>query len=216
MGATTVLQVQVGGVCCHITCPNDTSFCFNVPDSLIKLNKPTYTSSSPNAGGTGPELIVCMIRCGIMHPGLSCRNYCGEMVCACIERTDWFLYNECSAQSTFTFTIKFGTSPPIVGGWSTFAMDNPLLSLTVQSGPAGGCGILGMDIIPATRFILNLRATILREPITIHLLCMTRAGHRTIPFMVVVDSASGPDIYCISVVCPGDTVTYHKFQLHKL
>ena len=27
--------------------------------------------------------------------------------------------------------------------------------------------------------------------------------------MVIVDSASGPDIFCISVVCPGDTVTYH-------
>ena len=28
-------------------------------------------------------------------------------------------------------------------------------------------------------------------------------------FMVVVDSASGPDIYCISVFVRGDTVTYH-------
>ncbi len=211
LGATTVLQVQVGGVCCHITCPNDTSFCFNVPDSLIKLNKPTYTSSSPNAGGTGPGT-DCVYdsmwnNAPLVYP-------VGTTVVKWYVRALNGQIDSCTMNVVRNppslFTIKFGTSPPIVGGVINICNGQSITFVDSSIGTSGrlwnfGNGYYSGNAIhteppshypPGTYY----------DTLTVYDACGT--PHDT-AFMVVVDSASGPDIYCISVVCPGDTVTYH-------
>ena len=109
-----------------------------------------------------------------------------------------------------SYTISFTTSPPIVGGVINICNGQ---SITFNDNSTGISGLLwnfgnGYYSSNATHTepAWHYPPGTYYDTLTVYDDC--GSPHDT-AFMVVVDSASGPDITCISVQCPGDTVTYH-------
>ncbi|MCC7231663.1 MAG: PKD domain-containing protein, partial [Bacteroidia bacterium] len=207
MGATVLLQLSASGQCCHLECPNDTVFCFTVPDSLIKLSKPVYqgNGSFPNGGDCFYDSI--WNDAPLVFP-------VGTTV------VTWFVHNltgqidTCQQNVTrnppSVYAIKFGTSPPVIGGVINICNGQSITFVDSSTGTSGllwnfGNGFYSSNPVhtepgwhypPGTYY----------DTLTVYDDCGN--PHDT-AFTVVVDSSSGPDITCISTVCPGDTVTYH-------
>ncbi|MFM9051485.1 MAG: PKD domain-containing protein, partial [Bacteroidota bacterium] len=108
------------------------------------------------------------------------------------------------------FSISFTTSPPIVAGvinicnGQTVTVNNNSTGITGQLWNFGN-GFYSTNAthtVPAWQYPPGTYY----DTLTVYDACGN--AHDT-AFVVVVDSASGPDIFCISTVCPGDTVTYH-------
>ncbi len=202
-----VYTVTIGGPCCKLNC-RDTAFCFNLPDSAIHLVKPTYTSSGSVAGGNGAcfadsiwsnaplvyPVGTTVVTWYALHNGMldSCQSN--------VIRNPPSVYFTC-----------FTTNPPIVGGVINICNGQSVyFNANCSSGITGllwnfGNGYYsgnsvhtepGSHYPPGTYY----------DTLTVYDDCGT--PHDT-AFQVVVDSSSGPDIYCLSVQCPGDTVTYH-------
>jgi len=213
-GVTVLFPVTIGGPCCKLNC-KDTTICFDVPDSLVVLKKPTYTSSDTSlaGGGTGPGQgnIACTYDSiwsnspGIFPVGSTVVTWYvlkNGVLDSCTQNV---IRNPPSA-----YNIIFSTSPPIIAGVINICNGQSITFVDNSTGTTGrlwnfGNGFYstnqtntqpGVNYPPGTYF----------DTLTVYDAC--GSPHDT-AFMVVVDTASGPEIFCISVVCPGDTVTYH-------
>jgi len=206
-GASATLSITVGS-CCHLVCA-DTTVCFSVPDSAIHLAKPKFISSN---SGSNPSHDTCIYD--------SVWNNSPGVYPVGITPVTWYVrltngqIDSCTSNVTrrppSVYTIIFSTSPPVVN--DTIHVCNGT-SITFTDNSTGTTGRLwnfgngyysgnavhtepGSHYPPGTYY----------DTLTVFDDCHN--PHDT-AFIVKVDSASGPDIYCISVVCPGDTVTYH-------
>ncbi|MEP7264016.1 MAG: PKD domain-containing protein, partial [Bacteroidota bacterium] len=203
---TIVYTVTIGGPCCVLNC-RDTSFCYNVPDTAIHLVKPTYSGSDP-VGGSSPcfydsiwnnapniyPVGTTVVKWYVLHNGVldSCTSN--------VIRNLPSVYNIC-----------FTTSPPIVGGVINICNGQSItFNANCSSGISGllwnfGNGYYSGNAVhtePGSHYPPGTYY----DTLTVYDDCGT--PHDT-AFQVVVDSSSGPDIFCLSVQCPGDTVTYH-------
>ena len=195
--------------CCKFLC-RDTTVCFNIPDSLVILPVPTFKCDPSNGGGTGP---VCYFdSMWNTSPGV---YPVGTTVVTWYVSIPGFGRDSCTQniirKPPSVFSLCFTTSPPIVAGVINICNGTPITFNANCS--IGSTGVLwnfgngyysgnyvhtepGWHYPPGTYY----------DTLTVYDDC--GYPHDT-AFTVVVDSASGPDIFCISVVCPGDTVTYH-------
>ncbi len=211
---TVQLQVTVGGSCCHLNC-RDTSFCFGLPDSMIVLNPPTYSDTSQvSGGGTGPggPPADCVFDSmwnnapGIYPVGTTVVKWYVRSLTGAIDScTQNVIRNPPTP-----YAIIFTTSPPIVGGVINICNGQTITFTDNSVGTTGrlwnfGNGFYSSNAIH-TEPAWHYPPGTYYDTLTVFDDCGN--PHDT-AFQVVVDSASGPDIFCISVVCPGDTVTYH-------
>ncbi|MBL0102327.1 MAG: PKD domain-containing protein [Bacteroidetes bacterium] len=201
-------QVTVGGSCCKLLC-RDTVFCFNVPDSMIVLPPPAFADTSGGAG-TGPG--------GCAYDSIYSNAPGVYPVGTTVVK--WYVHlpdgsiDSCSQNvirnPPSVYNISFTTSPPIVGGVINICNGQSITFNDFSTGITGllwnfGNGYYSSNsnhAEPASHYPPGTYF----DTLTVFDDCGT--PHDT-AFKVVVDSASGPDITCISVVCPGDTVTYH-------
>ncbi|MBK7850393.1 MAG: PKD domain-containing protein [Bacteroidetes bacterium] len=196
---------------CVLHC-RDTSICFNIPDSMVQLTPPTYTFPGGPNGGTGGAGTDCQYD--------SIWNNAPLVFPVGTTVVTWYVWappgilDSCTSNVTrnppSSYTISFNTSPPIVGGVINICNGQ---SITFNDNSTGINGLLwnfgnGYYSSNATHTepAWHYPPGTYYDTLTVYDDCGT--PHDT-AFMVVVDSASGPDIFCISVVCPGDTVTYH-------
>lgn len=211
---TVQLQVTVGGSCCHLNC-RDTSFCFGLPDSMIVLNPPTYSDTSQvSGGGTGPggPPADCVFDSmwnnapGVYPVGTTVVKWYVRSLTGAIDScTQNVIRNPPTP-----YAIIFTTSPPIVGGVINICNGQTITFTDNSVGTTGrlwnfGNGFYSSNAIH-TEPAWHYPPGTYYDTLTVFDDCGN--PHDT-AFQVVVDSASGPDIFCISVVCPGDTVTYH-------
>jgi PKD repeat protein len=203
------VQVQVGGSCCKLIC-RDTSFCFGIADTSIHLNPPSYADTS--AGGTAGGAAPCFYD--------SIWNNAPNVYPVGTTVVKWWVralnghIDSCSSNvirnPPSAFTLSFFTSPPIIGGVINICNGTPITFTSTSTGITGllwnfGNGYYSSNAVhtePASHYPPGTYY----DTLTVYDDC--GFPHDT-AFKVVVDSASGPDIYCISVVCPGDTVTYY-------
>ncbi len=210
MGAQFMLPVTVGGPCCTLSC-QDTSICFDLPDSLVTLKKPEFKGGGGggNTGGAGgPDCVydsiwnnapgvypvgTTVVKWYVIHNGII--DSCSQNV----------IRNPPSV-----YTINFSTSPPIVGGVINICNGQSITFIDNSTGTSGRLWNFGNGFYSSnqthTEPGVNYPPGTYYDTLTVYDAC--GSPHDT-AFTVVVDSSSGPDIYCISVVCPGDTVTYH-------
>ena len=211
VGAMLYYQVTVGGVCCTLNC-SDTTICFNVPDSLVTLTIPTFTGGTGSIGG------------GAGGPGTDCiydsiwNNSPGIYPVGTTVVKWYVLHNgnldSCSQNvirnPPSVYNIAFSTSPPIVGGVINICNGQSITFIDNSTGTTGRLWNFGNGFYSTnqthTEPGVNYPPGTYYDTLTVYDACGT--AHDT-AFMVVVDSSSGPDIFCISVVCPGDTVTYY-------
>ncbi|MBP7245583.1 MAG: hypothetical protein KBA99_09815, partial [Bacteroidia bacterium] len=211
-----VFPITIGGPCCTLTC-SDTTICFDLPDSSLVLKKPTYTTQDTSlaGGGTGqgpdPGNIACSYDSlwnnspGVFPVGTTVVTWYvlkNGVLDSCTQNV---IRNPPSA-----YNIIFSTSPPIVGGVINICNGQSITFVDNSTGTTGRLWNFGNGFYSInqtnTQPGVNYPPGTYYDTLTVYDACGT--PHDT-AFMVVVDSASGPDIYCISVVCPGDTVTYH-------
>lgn len=211
---TVQCPVTVGQSCCHLNC-RDTSFCFGLPDSLIVLLPPTYTDTSQTAGGgTGPggPATDCVFDSmwnnspGVFPVGTTVvKWYVRDMNGNIDSCTQNVIRNPPTP-----YVISFTTSPPIVGGVINICNGQTITFTDNSTGTTGRLWNFGNGFYSSnqthTEPAWHYPPGTYYDTLTVFDDCGN--PHDT-AFMVVVDSASGPDIFCISVVCPGDTVTYH-------
>ncbi|MBL7922958.1 MAG: PKD domain-containing protein, partial [Bacteroidia bacterium] len=209
-----IFPVTIGGACCKINC-KDTTICYNLPDSLVKPPKPSVTSDGGTGGGTGggaggPGLTPCLYD--------SIWNNAPLVYPVGTTYVTWYvsingLIDSCTARvirnPLIPFTISFTTSPPMVGGvinicnGQTVTVNNNSTGITGQLWNFGNgfYSTNAVHTVPAWQYPPGTYY----DTLTVYDACGN--AHDT-AFVVVVDSAMGPDITCISTVCPGDTVTY--------
>ena len=206
MNYSSVYGQQLHG--CKLVC-RDTTICFGVPDSAVHLAKPRYIKD-PSAGGTGPDCFYDSIWNN--SPGIF---PVGTTVVTWFVHSPFGFIDSCTSnvirKPPSVFSLCFTTSPPIVAGVIKICNGTPItFNANCSIGITGvlwnfGNGYYsnnpvhtepGWHYPPGTYF----------DTLRVYDDCGN--PHDT-AFKVIVDSASGPDIYCISVVCPGDTVTYH-------
>ena len=209
---TVTVSVPVGLNCCNLTC-KDTVICYNLPDSLVKPPKPLYTGQGAGSGtgpnpGTDPPCTYDSIwnNAPVVYP-------VGTTVVTWYVIKNGFV-DSCSQNIVrnppSAYNISFTTSPPIVAGVINICNGQ---SITFNDNSTGITGLLwnfgnGYYSTNATHTepAWHYPPGTYYDTLTVYDAC--GVAHDT-AFTVVVDSASGPDIFCISVVCPGDTVTYH-------
>ncbi len=189
---------------CKFTC-RDTTVCYSVPDSAVHPPVPTYGDRGP-AGG----FIPC--------PFDSMWNNSPGVFPVGITVVTWYVIfngqlDSCTENIIRTppsaYTIKFSTFPPIIGGVINICNGQSITFTDSSIGTTGrlwnfGNGYYSSNAVhtePASHYPPGTYY----DTLTIYDAC--GVAHDT-AFQVIVDSSSGPDIYCISVVCPGDTVTY--------
>ena len=200
------VSAQTAGNHCKLNC-RDTIVCFSLPDSLVKLPKPTYTSDGLQ-GGSSPCLYDSIWN---TSPGVF---PVGTTVVTWYVRSIFGFIDSCTQniirKAPSNYNIIFSTFPPIIGGVINICNGQSILFTDNSTGTTGrlwnfGNGFYSSNAIhtepgwhypPGTYY----------DTLTVFDDCGN--PHDT-AWQVVVDSASGPDIFCISVVCPGDTVTYH-------
>ncbi|TAH42205.1 MAG: PKD domain-containing protein, partial [Bacteroidetes bacterium] len=209
---TIQYSVTIGAVCCKLNC-RDTTICFDVPDSLVILKKPTYTGAGAGGGGTGP---------GPQGPDCaydSIWNNSPGVYPVGTTVVTWYVLNngvlDSCTQNVIrnppsVYNISFTTSPPIVGGVINICNGQSITFTDNSTGTTGRLWNFGNGFYSTnqtnTQPAVNYPPGTYYDTLTVYDACGT--PHDT-AFTVVVDSASGPDIFCISVVCPGDTVTYY-------
>ena len=210
--ALVTVSVPVGTNCCNLVC-KDTVICYNLPDSLVKPPKPLYKGQGGGAGtgpnpGTDPLCTYDSIwnNAPLVYP-------VGTTVVTWYVIKNGFV-DSCSQNIVrnppSAYNISFTTSPPIVAGVINICNGQ---SITFNDNSTGITGLLwnfgnGYYSTNATHTepAWHYPPGTYYDTLTVYDAC--GVAHDT-AFTVVVDSASGPDIFCISVVCPGDTVTYH-------
>ena len=199
----SIANAQLAGHC-KLNC-RDTAFCYNVPDSLIHPPKPTYLSS--DAGGSYPCFFDSIWNnAPVVYP-------VGTTVVI------WFVLvngqiDTCKQNiiryPPSSYNLCFITFPPVIGGVINICNGQQILfDASCSNGITGllwnfGNGYYSgnaVHIEPGSHYPPGTYY----DTLTVYDQC--GVAHDT-AFQVVVDSASGPDIYCISVQCPGDTVTY--------
>ena len=211
---TVQLQVNVGASCCHLNC-RDTSFCFGLPDSLIVLVPPTYRDTSSGStggtgqGGAGTDCVFDSMwnnSPGIYPLGTTVVKWWVRQPNGSIDScTQNVIRNPPTP-----YAINFTTSPPIVSGVINICNGQPITFNDLSTGTTGRLWNFGNGFYSSnanhTEPAWHYPPGTYYDTLTVFDDC--GSPHDT-AFTVIVDSASGPDIYCISVVCPGDTVTYH-------
>ena len=210
---TVTVSVPVGINCCKLTC-KDTVICYNLADSLVRPPKPRYsgqTAGSGTGGGAGGPDPTCTYD--------SIWNNAPNVFPVGTTVVTWYVIkngfiDSCSQNIVrnppSSYNISFTTSPPIVAGVINICNGQ---SITFNDNSTGITGLLwnfgngyystnSTHTEPAWHYPPGTYY----DTLTVFDAC--GVAHDT-AFTVVVDSASGPDIFCVSVVCPGDTVTYH-------
>jgi PKD repeat protein len=202
-------QVIIPSNCCNLVC-RDTSICYNVPDTAVHLKKPFYGQSG-GGGTSGGADIPCSYD--------SIWNNAPPVFPVGITVVTWWvekngIRDSCTMNvirnPPSAYAISFTTSPAMVGGVISICNGQ---SITFNDNSTGISGLLwnfgngyyssnSTHTEPASHYPPGTYY----DTLTVFDAC--GVPHDT-AFQVVVDSASGPDIYCVSVVCPGDTVTYH-------
>ncbi len=207
IGLSQIASAQTGGQPhCILTC-KDTTVCFTIPDSLVKPPKPTYAGSDPSGGS-----IPCIIDSiwnnspGVFPVGTTVVTWWVRSIFGPIDSCTQNIIRKAPSN----YSIIFSTSPPIVAGVISICNGQ---SITFNDNSTGITGLLwnfGNGFYSSnsshTEPAWHYPPGTYYDTLTVYDDCGN--PHDT-AFQVVVDSASGPDIYCISVVCPGDTVTYH-------
>ena len=206
-GQTERATAQGQSFPCVLKC-RDTTICFNLPDSMVQLLPPAYAPAGPVIGN-GPDCQFDSIWSnapGVYPVGTTVVTW---YVWAPPGRLDSCTMNVVRNPPS-SYTISFTTSPPIVGGVINICNGQ---SITFNDNSTGISGLLwnfgnGYYSSNATHTepAWHYPPGTYYDTLTVYDDC--GSPHDT-AFMVVVDSASGPDITCISVQCPGDTVTYH-------
>ena len=208
--AQVSLIITVGGACCKLNC-RDTSFCYNVPDSAIHLVKPHYANISGGGGsGNGGPSDCVSDSIWSITPGV---YPVGTTV------VKWYvihngILDSCSQNvirnAPSVYSISFNTSPALVAGVINICNGQSITFNNTSTGTTGQLWNFGNGYYSSnsshTEPASHYPPGTYYDTLTVFDAC--GSPHDT-AFTVVVDSASGPDIYCISVVCPGDTVTYH-------
>lgn len=211
---TVFHSVTVGGNCCKLLC-RDTTICFSLPDSLVICPRPTYADTSQTGGagtgGNGGPLGCAYDSIWSFPPPVF---PVGTTVVTWYVRLLNGQIDSCTQniirRPPSVYNISFTTSPPIVGGVINICNGT---SITFNDNSTGITGLLwnfGNGYYSSnanhTEPAIHYPPGTYYDTLTVFDDCGN--PHDT-AFQVVVDSASGPDITCISVVCPGDTVTYH-------
>ncbi len=194
---------------CKLNC-RDTTICFNLPDSLVKLKKPKFLPLNGNGGtGLGGDCVKDSIWSnapGIYPVGITYVTWYVSYPPARIDSCTM----KVTRRPPSVYTINFTTSPPIVAGVINICNGQSITFMDNSTGISGllwnfGNGYYSSNAVH-TEPAWHYPPGTYYDTLTVYDDC--GAPHDT-AFTVVVDSASGPDIFCISVVCPGDTVTYH-------
>ncbi len=206
-----VFPVTVGGQCCKLLC-RDTVICYSIPDSAIHLVPPSYADTSSNGGGAGGGNVPCVFDSiwnnspGVFPVGTTVVTWYVHTPNGIDSCTQNVIRNPPSP-----YTLCFNTTPPVVGGVINICNGQSItFNANCSTGISGllwnfGNGYYSSNSVhtePASHYPPGTYY----DTLTVFDDC--GLPHDT-AFMVVVDTASGPDIFCISVVCPGDTVTYH-------
>ena len=195
--------------CCKFVC-RDTTVCFNLPDSSVILPIPTLLCDPNPGGGTGQPCYFDSMwnNSPLIYP-------VGTTVVTWYVSIPNFGIDSCTQNiirnPPSVFSLCFTTSPPIVGGVINICNGTQIFfDASCSIGSTGvlwnfGNGYYSGNYIH-TEPAWHYPPGTYYDTLTVYDDC--GFPHDT-AFMVVVDSASGPDIFCVSVVCPGDTVTYH-------
>jgi len=187
--------------CCHIKCPNDTTICYNVPDSAIHLSKPTLAFS----------------------PGSNCvldstwTNFTGPFNVGPNYVTWYGLVNGQLDSCVQTVTrnpqkvmfIGFTTDHVVTGGCINICLNGTIYFQAVP--PSFGFQSLQWNFGDGNfSSTANINHQYLFPGIfTVYLTGTDECGGTMVDSVkVCVDPNAGPEIDCPSVVCAGDTATY--------
>ena len=190
---------------CHIICPPDIKICFDIPDSAVQIGKAIFGltevvdslcqydsiwSNSPGQFPVGTTVVKWFVSLN------------GVNIDSCTQNI--------IRKPPSVFTISFNTSPPIVAGVIHICNGQSITFTDNSTGTSGrlwsfGNGFFSSNAVH-TEPASHLPPGTYNASLTVYDDCNN--PHDT-TFQIIVDPAFGPDIYCISVVCPGDTVTYH-------
>ncbi|MBK7888987.1 MAG: PKD domain-containing protein [Bacteroidetes bacterium] len=207
-----IFPVTVGLTCCTLNCA-DTTICFEIPDSSVVLLPPSYTKGGTGVGGgTGPANPDTCGYDSIWSNAPGIYPVGTTVVTWYVSRNgqvDSCMQNVIRNPPT-VYAINFTTSPPIVAGVINICNGQSITFNDNSTGTTGrlwnfGNGFYSTNAVH-TEPPANYPPGTYYDTLTVYDAC--GFAHDT-AFVVIVDSASGPDIFCISVVCPGDTVTYH-------
>ena len=190
---------------CYIICPPDITICFDVPDSAVHIGKAIYGLT---------ELVDSICKYDSVWS-----NSPGQFPVGTTQ-VKWFVslngvnIDSCTQniirKPPSVYTISFSTSPPIVAGVIHICNGQSITFTDNSTGISGrlwnfGNGFYSSNAVH-TEAASHLPPGTYNASLTVYDDC--KNPHDT-TFQIIVDPAFGPDIYCISVVCPGDTVTYY-------
>ncbi|MEO8148430.1 MAG: PKD domain-containing protein [Bacteroidia bacterium] len=205
-GNAGTLQITIQpGPCCKLVCPNDTTICFQTPDSLVKLGKPKVVSLVPTAPDPCYADSIWNNSTGIYPVGTTVikwyAHYPDGHVDTCKQNV--------IRNPAVPFVLSFTTSPAAVAGVINICNGQSITFTNTSTGSTGqlwnfGNGYYSSNVTHTQVY------TFPPGTYTVTLSVYDACGfkHDT-SLTVIVDPNTGPDIECISVVCPGDTVTYH-------
>nr|MBK9649778.1 PKD domain-containing protein [Bacteroidota bacterium] len=194
--------------CCALTCPNDTTICYDLPDSLVVLGTPTISAGSNGGTGPGGDCLVDSIwnnSTGVYPVGTTIITWTAIVngqIKTCTQKV--------IRLNTGPVTFSWTTSPlPLGDGKIHICRGDP-----VYFSDSGAVGITNWEWDFGDGY-----ASSLNNPTHFYNIAGTwtaivkgydACGNLYLDSIdVIVDPSAGPDIFCISVQCPGDTAVYH-------
>ncbi len=192
--------------CCHLNCPGDTAICYNVPDSLVKLTKPSYSGGGGTSGGPGCAYdSVWTPFAGPFNVGPNnvwwYVSLNGTVLDSCLQVV--------TRNTQINMFIGFTTDHPLTDSCIHICLKEQVYFQAVP--PSFGFSQLQWNFgdgnysnVPNVTHQFNFPGTF-----TVYLTGIDNCGNvKMDSTKVCVEASEGPDIQCPSVVCAGDTATY--------